>query len=117
MENTINFACKKIPIEQIIKCAFNINTTDYLILKLLLNSKTELNTQHIKKKIYKDRTTIQKSIKNLLNLKLITRRQLNLSSGGFEYIYQIKDKKEIKELIYKNFKSWEKIILKTLENW
>lgn len=114
---TINFACKMVPIEDIIKCSFALSKTDYLVFKVLMSAKEELNIQKIEKKVGKDRTTIQRSIKNLLAQDLIFRRQINLDTGGFMYYYSIKHKEAIKEKIYENFKNWQKKVLEEVDNW
>jgi predicted transcriptional regulator len=114
----INFACKRVPIEEIIKCSFMLNKTDYLVFKILMSSKEdELNIQKLEKKIGKDRTTIQRSIKNLMAQDLIFRRQINLDTGGFMYCYSIKKKEDIKKKIYDNFENWQKKVLDELNNW
>ncbi|OVE74900.1 hypothetical protein BVX95_00905, partial [archaeon D22] len=71
----------------------------------------------IQDSIEKDRTTIQRSIKNLIKKELIHRRQINLESGGYMYYYCINKKDEIKKQIYSNFENWQKKVLDELEAW
>lgn len=95
-----------------------LNKTDYLVFKTLMGSKEdELNIQKLEKKIGKDRTTIQRSIKNLMKQDILFRRQINLGTGGFMYCYSIKEKEEIKKKIYSNFENWQKKVLDELNNW
>lgn len=112
----INFACKKVSIESIIRCSFGINKTEYKILKFLLTT-DEVDVIQISKNIKKDRTTVQRSIKKLLNLNLIIRRQVNIAEGGFLFYYKIKDKDEIKKIIYDNFANWKSLVEKELKEW
>jgi len=113
----IDFACKRVPIEEIIKCSFALNKTDYLVFKTLTAAKVEIPIQDIQDSIGKDRTTIQRSIKNLINKELIHRRQINLDSGGYMFYYCIKKKEEIKKQIYTNFENWQGKVLDELNNW
>lgn len=113
----IDFACKRVPIEEIIKCSFALAKTDYATFKVLITNNKEMSVQEIQEKVGKDRTTVQRSIKSLLEKNLILRRQINLESGGFMYYYNIRKKQEIKDQIYSNFESWEKKVLDELESW
>ncbi|MBR9675793.1 MarR family transcriptional regulator [Candidatus Woesearchaeota archaeon] len=113
----INFACKQVPIEQVIRCAFAMSKTDYQVFKTLLSNNKELEISQIAKKLKRDRSTTQKSIKNLLDKKIISRRQINIGSGGYLFVYEISDKNNIKKLIYENFEAWQKKVLAELEKW
>ena len=114
---SINFACKRVPIEQIIKCSFALSKTDYLVFKILLNSENELNIQKLQEKIGKDRTTIQRSIKNLLTQDLIFRRQINLDTGGFMYCYEMKKKDSIKQKILDHFDNYKIKVMEEINSW
>lgn len=114
--SVINFACKKVSIEQIIRCGFSLNKTNYKILKYLLNV-DEADIQSISKNIKKDRTTAQRGVKKLISSGLIIRRQVNIEEGGFLFYYKVKDKKEIKSKVYDNFCNWKDLVETELKNW
>lgn len=114
---TINFACKEVPIEQIIRCGFGLSKTEYKLLKFLLSQDKELDINQIAKKIDKDRTTTQRSLKKLVLDNLVFRRQVNISTGGFQFYYKIKSKNDIRDKAYKNFCSWRDLVEAELKKW
>lgn len=114
--STINFACKKVSIENVIRCGLGLNKTGYKIFKVLLNS-DELDINEISTKISKDRTTVQRVIKTLVKSGIVFRRQVNLDSGGFMFYYSIKSKEEIKKRTYENFCNWKTLVEAELKKW
>ena len=113
----IYFACKTISMEEIVRCSFNINKTEYKVLVFLLRHKQEYSVQEIAEKLGKERTTIQKAIKSLLAKGLLFRRQVNLDNGGYVYYYSIKNKEEIKKRIIELVDSWTRAVKKAVESW
>lgn len=112
----INLACKTISVEELIKCGFNINKTEYLIIRQLL-VKQNCSSESLQKKLGKDLTTIQKALKNLVEKGLVKRKQLNLENGGYKYFYSSIDKKEIKDKIAFNLKNFESKVMSTLNGF
>ena len=104
----ITFACKKIRLEEIVKCSFNLNKTEYDILMFLFGKEKEFDIQNLSKKIGLERTTVQKALKGLLNKKLAGRRPVNIKSGGYFFLYNVKNKDEIKERLLKIITQWYK---------
>ena len=102
----LNLACKTITLEELIKCSFNINKTEYLIIKHLLNNK-DCTSDTLQECLGKDLTTIQKALKSLLNKNIVQRRQVNLESGGYKFYYNTISKNELKEKIMSNLKNFE----------
>ncbi len=113
----LSFACKIIDIEDIIRCSFDLNKTEYLVLIFLLRHKSEYSTSDIASKLNKDRTTVQKAIKSLIEKDLIFRRQINLSSGGYVYYYSIKDKEKLKKRVLTLIDNWADSAKRTIINW
>ncbi len=111
---SITFACKKIMIEDLIRCAFQLNKTEYKVLLFLLKEKKETGIKKIAKSLNLKRCSIQKAVKNLLKKELIKRTQKNLSSGGYLFFYSSINKKSLKErlknLLYGWYKGAEKAI-------
>lgn len=102
----ILFSCKKISKEDLIKCAFALNKTEYKLLIFLLKKEKKYNAYQISGLMKLDRTTIQKAIKNLADKELVKRVQRNISGGGYTFLYIISDKKEIKDKIKKVICKW-----------
>lgn len=69
----------------LLKDIYNLRDSHVKIL-LELKKKVHLSTLELSNILNKDRTTIQKCVKDLQALQLISRRQKNLSTG-FKYIY------------------------------
>ena len=102
----ITFACKKIKKEEIVRCSFNINRTEYNIFMFLLKSNNKFDVLEIAEKLNLDRTTVQKAVKRLVELDLVKRFQQNLEKGGYIFLYQINNKKEIKDKLINIITAW-----------
>ena len=112
----ITFSCKKITEEELIRCSFNLNKTEYNVLIFLLRNDKMHTVFQISKAMKLERTTIQKAIKNLVEKGLTKRSQKNLSRGGYIFSYKPNNKEEIKSkmkgLTYKWYKHVEETINK-----
>ena len=114
---TMDFVCRIITIEDILKCSYGLNKTEISILKYLIEEKEELSIEEIQKKIKKDRTTIQRSVKRIFEEDLIKRRQINLEKGGYVFIYSSKPKSELKEKVIKIFDGFKESVGKEIQRW
>jgi len=110
----ITFSCKKITEEELIRCSFDLNKTEYNVLIFLLRNDKMLTVSEISKAMRLERTTVQKAIKNLVDKRLAKRIQKNLLRGGYVFLYKPYNKNEIKnkmkEITYKWYKSVEEHI-------
>jgi predicted transcriptional regulator len=113
----VNFVCRIITLEDILRCSFGLNKTEIAIMKFLLERKEELTIEEIMKKIKRDRTTIQRAVKRLFEKELIKRRQINLDKGGYVFVYAPKAKSELKEKVYKIFESFKVAVGKEIQKW
>jgi len=113
----LNFICRGFTVEELLQCSFNLNKTGLRILKYLIDEKEEKTIEEIKKVMKKDRTTIQRSVKNLFREQLIYRRQINLEKGGYIFVYKSAPKTQLKEKIYKIFESFEETVGKEIQRW
>ncbi len=112
----IQFACKTFSTDQILKCSFNLSTTDLIILKLLLSKKEKFySTKEITDKIARDRTTVQRSLSTLVEKNLVIRRQKNAPKGGYSYFYAAMDKNEIKVRIKDTIDSFHEVLINNVE--
>ena len=89
----------------------------YSILSFLVKADKEFSSLEVSKKTGFDLSTSQRSLKKLRELNLISRRQTNLSSGGYVYYYKTKDKKEIKKKILDIVNNWSNKVEDELEKW
>ena len=111
----ITFSCKKISKEDLIKCAFALNKTEYNLLMFLLKNDTHFTATQISKLMELDRTTVQKAAANLADKELVKRKQRNISGGGYTFLYSIEDKKEIKNKIKEVIRKWCKGVENTID--
>lgn len=102
----MDLTCKQIEPRDLIKCTFGLNKTELeLFLFLTKSSKCE-TVQTVSKNLELDRTTIQKSLKKLLEKEIIERRQNNLDNGGYVFLYCVKKKPEIKNKMQDILTEW-----------
>ena len=112
----IKFACRTFSTDDILKCSFDLNATDLEVLKILLQKKEQKCTDELTIIIKRDRTTIQRSLKNLLEKNLVIRKQKNASRGGYCYTYTAKDKNELKKNLNEIINSFHENLTNTIEN-
>ena len=62
-----------------------------------------------------ERTSIQKAVKTLLSKNLVKRFQMNLSGGGYTYLYKIENRNEIKSRMKKIVHDWYKSVEKEID--
>jgi predicted transcriptional regulator len=113
----IDFACRKIRLDELIRCSLALSKADYFLFSFLLESEKVHTVQDLSKKLSLDRTTVQKSIKKLVECGVVDSFQENLSPGGYRYIYRIKDKPMIKKMILAIVTRWNANVTRTIENW
>jgi len=113
----ISFACRTIDFEELFLCSFGLKKTDYKILNLLIESGSRLSVNSIARKLGKERTVVQKSIKNLLEKNLIKRFQENMQRGGYRFYYEAEDKAEIKRRLLEIIGRWASSVEDVVKKW
>lgn len=113
----ISFACKQIDFKELVQCSFELNKTEYDLFMFLLSSKENLCVSSISKLLKKDRTTIQKAVKKLLQKELVLKHQVNLENGGYVYVYNIRDKQLIRNKLLNIVESWYKQVVNYVDKW
>lgn len=106
----IEFACKKIRQEEIVRCSFGLNKTEYDVLTYMLKENNELPISGIAEALNLDRTTVQKAAKTLLRKDLLEREKQGLSGGGYNFLYSAKEKGEIKKRMMSKIKKWSEAV-------
>lgn len=113
--DTINFACRDVPIEQVIRCGLGLSKSEYEVLIFFLKNNKEFSIDEVSSLTKKDRTTVQKQIKSLIDSNILFRRQENLDNGGYKFYYKIKDKEKLKSIILDNFKNYQNRVINVIE--
>lgn len=103
----VDWRCRKMSSKDLIKCTFDLSKTELKIFLFLLKIKKSIPSVDIAKEIELDRTTIQKSLKKLLEKKIVDRRQNNLDNGGYIFLYSVKRKEELKEQMKGIINEWK----------
>jgi len=114
----VNFACKEIDILNVVKCSLGLSKGEVIILKFLVkNSLKFYSTDEISRKLGFEKSTIQKCVKKLYDLKILIKRQKNLDGGGYEFEYCGIEVEKVREIILKNINLWVSRIEKELCNF
>jgi len=113
----IDFACKKLDIEEVIKCSLALSKSDYKILKYLMENNSAHSTEKLASKVGLDKSTVQRSVKKLREKGLVSRGQINQSVGGYLFTYKIKEKEKIRKMITKIIDSWVENVHFEIRNW
>lgn len=113
----ISFACKEIEIKDLIKCSFDLSKTDYVIFEFLIRSEGDFSVRQLAEKLDFERSSVQKSIKDLTKRNLVIRRQLNLDQGGYKFYYSINNKDDIKKRIENIIDGWHKKVKDAISSW
>ncbi len=114
---TISFSCHHIDFKDLVMCSFNLNKTEYNLLMFLLGQEDSLSATQIGETMQKDRTTIQKAIKKLYGKELVLKHQVNLETGGYTFVYRVKDRSYIRGTILDIVNKWHKGVVESVNNW
>jgi len=114
----ISFACKKIDINDLIKCSFGFSKTEFKVFNFLLGKDKQAYTVvDLADKVNLDRSSVQRALKKLVDKKIVERRAKNLGNGGFLYIYKIFHKEDIKDRLKLNIQNWYKTADNYITSW
>ncbi len=113
----VDFACKDIDLEEVIKCSLGLSKADYSLMLHFLITDDWTTTNQIAKKMKIGLSTVQRCVKSLHEKNIIDRRQENMTGGGYFFIYIIKNKKELKSRVKETIHSWVEKFDKELEKW
>ncbi|AEH60562.1 transcriptional regulator, TrmB [Methanosalsum zhilinae DSM 4017] len=114
----IDFACKEFEIDAVVKCSLNLTRADLQILKYFIENDEKYHTaENISTSLNFDLSTAQKTVKKLHEKQILIRLQSNLDGGGYVFVYKVKSKKEIKDIIMSTVQSWIRRLENELEIW
>ena len=113
----IDFACKKFDIKEIIKCSLNLSKSDFSVMQKLFVYKDFLSSKDISDKVDLDITTVQRTLKKLYEKGIVNRKQVNIDTGGYVYMYRIKSREELKYQITNIIDKWSGTVKHEIEIW
>jgi len=95
-------------------CIFDIKPLDVAVyLTLLKNGPSKVSA--IAELLNRDRSTIQRSMQNLIRAGLVRRKQVNLKKGGYFYRYEAIPFTEVREKILKTIEEWRDEVKRWIE--
>ena len=113
----IDFACKKFDLEEVVKCSLGLSKSEFKLLKFLIENNEQFTTEQLSSKLKLDKSTIQRGVKKLHSKNLVVRGQINQSIGGYLFLYRIKDKNKIREIISNTVDSWVDVFHEKISKW
>lgn len=115
----IDFACKKIDLDEIIKCGLNLTQAEVKIVKYFIkhSHQKELQTDTIAQEMGFNLSTIQKAMKKLYEKGVVEKYQKNLEKGGYIFVYSLKPKEEIKRIILQLLENFQSKVKSEIDNW
>ncbi|HIQ32157.1 MAG TPA: hypothetical protein EYH55_01570 [Methanothermococcus okinawensis] len=101
-------------LENIMCCIFDIKPLDVAVyLTLLKNGPSRVST--IAQLLNRDRSTIQRSMQNLIRAGLVRRKQVNLRKGGYFYRYEAVPFSEVRSRILETIEEWRNEVRRWIE--
>jgi len=113
--------------QRLFKCILGLNKTESQVFGYMLRN-NNVSTSEIAKTLKMDRSSIQRAVQNLSELKLINRKALsmkeyskvknkaNLKKQGYIYVYNAKDINSIKIQFKELLDKWYSSMVKYIEN-
>ncbi len=103
----IDFACRSISTDEVIKCSLSLTKADLRVLKLMLDNPADMfESRAIAKRLGLNLTTVQRAVKKLHARGLISRKQNNLDSGGYVFVYQSGGKQALRDEVRRITDEW-----------
>ncbi|MCD6448765.1 MAG: ArsR family transcriptional regulator [Thermoplasmata archaeon] len=97
------------------KCLFNIGENEIKIYKILLER--EMRVGEIVEIVRKDRSTIQRCLKKLMECGMVKReKKIIEDGGGYYYVYSGISPNELKEWLQKCIERWYSGMKEAVEN-
>lgn len=115
-EMRAQIAAGKLEATDIIKCALGIRELEVKTYFTLLDGPVQV--QEIADKLHRNRSTIQRSLTNLISKGLATRRTMSIARGGYYYEYEAAPSSEVKKMVRAALDQWyEKMVHFLEEGW
>jgi len=115
-EMRAQIAAGKLEAADIIKCALGIRELEVKTYFTILER--PMQVQEIADKLRRNRSTIQRSLTNLMSKGLATRRTRSIPRGGYYYEYEAAPSSEVKKMVRAALDQWyEKMVYFLEEGW
>ncbi len=114
----IDFACKKLDLNEVIMCSLNLTKREFQIVEYLIeHSNKEFTPLQIAKRFKIGLSTSQRAFKKMYEEKLLNRKQKNLEKGGYVFVYSIREKRILKQKILDIINNWVKNVEEGIKRW
>lgn len=114
----IEFACKKLNLDDIIMCSLNLTKTEFRIFEYLVkNDEKWFNTNEISTGLDIGLSTAQKGVKKLCDGNVVQQSQKNIAGGGYFFVYRIMNKPKLRKIILGIVKKWVNNVELEINNW
>jgi predicted transcriptional regulator len=114
----IDFACRTLSLDDLVKCAFALTRTELGIFKFLVRHQgVAMTTEEIAEPLSLDTSTVQRAVKKLHDRGILRKQQQNLGKGGYVFVYTCVDKQHIKKIIEDNLEQFSKKVDAALQEW
>lgn len=113
----MEFACKQVDLQEVVKCSLGLTRAEYRVFRKYMGLKNQVTLAELSKKTGLDRTTVQKASLKLVEKGLLFRSQRNRSRGGYEFLYSIADRREIRSKVREIVRSWWEAVDNNLQYW
>ena len=111
------YMCKQFDFNSLVKCSFSLSDSELKIFLELMECNDPICIVALSKKIKRDRSTIQKVIKILLEKELVVKKKINLEDGGYMFYYSPKSKSDLKKQMLKLVGVWYNNVKKEIMKW
>lgn len=113
----IQFACKTIKVQDVIKCSLGLTKAEVVLFEHFIKSDCFCTTQDLSKQLKLDLSTVQRGVKKLYDQGVLQRKQTNVSGGGYYFSYAAKSKSEVKRILLEIMNSWMNKVEGSLDLW
>lgn len=114
----IDFACKKIDLNEVIICSLNLTKAEFRIFRFFIkNPSKRFESKDIAKELNLELSTVQRSMKKMNEKGIIKRSQINLEKAGYTYSYCLCEKQKIKNTVKDIVNEWTNSFEKEIGRW
>ncbi|MEA1992827.1 MAG: helix-turn-helix domain-containing protein [Euryarchaeota archaeon] len=100
---------------ELIFCLLGLNGLEGKVFLFLFKNPSSKVTE-IAESVHRHRSSIQKTVSQLIDKGLITRKSVNLRRG-YQYVYHPIPKKEIKKSLMRDVERWSQLIKERITKW
>lgn len=105
----------KASIETVMNCMFGLKKFETEIYFELVNRGT-LTVNELVRKFGKDRSTMQRALRNLIVAGLVYREQKNIKNGGYYYVYNTAKFEDVRDTVKTSVKEWADAVISWIES-